>query len=147
MTADNYASLLKLLKMSVTKTTPSINVTIEQKTTIEEKENLAVSQNNTAKNGVGEKKVYLFIHISDGIFLTLFFIFVQKKKDVVLPGNENRAKNVTALQERWKCTNRQPGCIGAYCYVNSTGDHLPLNHSRFECWASAMVWVLLKMDL
>lgn len=69
---------------------------------------------------------------------------IQQKKDpAVLQGNVNRALNVQKLQERWVCAVRQPGtCIGAYCYVlPDTAVHLPLNHERLECWASAMVFL------
>ena len=42
-TADNYASLLKLLEKSSNKTIPAINIVIKQKTTDDNKENMTAS--------------------------------------------------------------------------------------------------------
>ena len=68
-TADNYASLLKLLEKSSNKAIPAINVVIEQKTTDNNKENTTASaeSNTTKDHGNGQKKVCSSIHLSIGI--------------------------------------------------------------------------------
>ncbi|KAF8185982.1 hypothetical protein BJ912DRAFT_852486, partial [Pholiota molesta] len=123
---ENYAALL-VRAANLASKTPTINITIQQKHGVKpavdkEKENVPVvpAAPEAIEGGKAAKK---------------------KKEPAVLPGNVNRALNVQRLQERWKCTIRQPGtCIGAYCYVfPDTSVHLPLNHERLECWSSAMV--------
>jgi hypothetical protein len=56
-----------------------------------------------------------------------------------LPGNVNKTANIRLLQERWKCLQRTPSCMGVHCFVDDEGVHLPLNHDRIVCWALAMV--------
>jgi len=66
----------------------------------------------------------------------------RKRRDpTTLPGNVNKAAEISRLQERWKCPKQTVICFGAHCFINTDGVHIPLGHPRMECWASAIVSV------
>jgi hypothetical protein len=45
-----------------------------------------------------------------------------------------------ALCEDWKCSKKDGQCPGIQGYKDpETGEHLPLNHERFNVWALDMV--------
>ena len=63
VSANNYASLIKLLANCPNKVMPAINIIIEQKTTSKEKENVTAGPGgSTSKDGGAEKKVCISVH-------------------------------------------------------------------------------------
>ncbi|KAF8815024.1 hypothetical protein BYT27DRAFT_7080856 [Phlegmacium glaucopus] len=118
-TEDSYLALL-LRAANLKSKTSTINLTIQEKKHSENKENEGAS-GAEQKEGSKDKKRYI--------------------EPAVLPGNVSRAENIRKLQNHWKCEKREPSCLGAYCYDSEEPGsvHLPLNHERLECWASAML--------
>ena len=119
--------------------TRAVNVTIRRKGGGADKENLTEAEQHAEVDATSKAKKVGFV-FSYRIY-SLHLCIPQKKKALpILPGNVNRAENVLILKERWVCNVRSANCLGAYCYVfPDTKIHLPLNHERLECWASAMV--------
>ncbi|KAF8173627.1 hypothetical protein BJ912DRAFT_802205, partial [Pholiota molesta] len=104
--------------------TPTINISIRQRSCQAEgsdaaaKENIEVVAGSQATKG--NKRT--------------------RRDPETLPGNIAKNKNIQLLQEQWKCPKHQQTCVGVYCFPDPDSDeHLPLNHERLDCWASAML--------
>jgi hypothetical protein len=140
--AGDYTSLVNRMVKSAS-ATPTVNITIEPTSSgrpvaAEGKENIPDDE-QTADN-VAKKKGKVSSIQCAFKYLTLLIIQTVQKKNATLPGNEARARNVQALQERWQCVDRHPSCVGAYCYIfPDLKVHHPLNPARLDIWASAMV--------
>ncbi|KAF5380154.1 hypothetical protein D9615_006147 [Tricholomella constricta] len=117
----DYSSLLGRVKAMADKTTtPTINISVSQKESNGNKENMGDSEDEEKQEPKSKKK--------------------KSKDPSLLPGNIAKASNILLLQERWKCEKREDTCVGTYCYPHpDTKVHLPLNHERFDCWASAIL--------
>ncbi|KAF8222853.1 hypothetical protein L208DRAFT_1320278, partial [Tricholoma matsutake] len=65
----------------------------------------------------------------------------KKEKDPkMLPGNVAKNVPIEELRKKWECIQCKSTCIGAHCYVNpESGEHTPLSHECFDCWASAIM--------
>src|SRR5882762_4338216 len=57
----------------------------------------------------------------------------------ILPGNVAKNKNIQDLREKWICTRPDSVCLSTHCFVQPSGEHLPLSHQHFDTWCSAMV--------
>ncbi|TFK67096.1 hypothetical protein BDN72DRAFT_843463, partial [Pluteus cervinus] len=134
-TADNYADLMTCIQ-GLTKL-PIINISIEQRINPAKKKATQADEmaegSDAEEDAPKEKKGK------------------KKKAPVILPGNENRAKKVCELQERWECKDRRSTCVGTLCYIFPAtsphkGTHLPLNPERLECWASSMLKDPITVD-
>jgi hypothetical protein len=116
---------------------PTINISIIEKAGDNNKENKD-EEKNEACNGKSGKRVRFWLYL---IFGSPNKHEYQVVKDpAILPGNLNKNANIQSLHEEWRCMKSNASCPGTHCYVDSdSGEHLPLNHEHFDCWASAMV--------
>jgi hypothetical protein len=112
-TEASYSILLQ--RVCKAKEPPIISISICQKSTAGQQEDL-----DNANNGKGKKK---------------------SRNPATLPGNIKKNENMKALRERWMCLKKQVSCLGMHCFINEDegGTHLPLSHERLDCWAAAMV--------
>ncbi|KAF8239201.1 hypothetical protein L208DRAFT_1238674 [Tricholoma matsutake] len=63
----------------------------------------------------------------------------KKKEPKILPGNVTKNAHIEELRKKWECIQWKSTCIRVHCYVNpESGEHTPLSHERFDCWASAI---------
>jgi hypothetical protein len=63
----------------------------------------------------------------------------QLEMEFILPGNVAKNKNIQDLREKWSCTRPDSVCPSTHCFVQLSGEHLPLSHQHFDTWGSAMV--------
>ena len=56
-------------------------------------------------------------------------------KQRYVPHNDN----IKLHQAKWIC-HKKPGCLSEHCFINpEDSSHVPLGHSQFDTWGSAMV--------